>query len=145
MEKHSLTPQENTSCKVTVSQLAKKLFAFLWNAKVHCRAHKHPLLSPILNQMNPVHTDTLGFLKFIVKIIFSFSDMYAIRIKYFIHTIFFACVKHGVLLHLIAVKNFLTKLYQFTNKFLEHGTLILASYIQSVPYIYVENMDSLKR
>jgi hypothetical protein len=40
--------------KLVVTQLVKKYHAFLWNPKVHYRAHTSSPMDPILSQLNPV-------------------------------------------------------------------------------------------
>jgi hypothetical protein len=47
---------EESFLKADITQLVKKLPAFLW--KVHYGVRKSPPLVPILNQLSPVHTPT---------------------------------------------------------------------------------------
>ena len=55
--------------KLTALQLVKKFPAFLWNPKVHYRAHKRPPTVPVLGQPNPVHIPTSHLLEFHPNII----------------------------------------------------------------------------
>jgi len=54
--------QKNASSKAN-SHSVSTLICILWNMKIDYNVHKLPALDPILSQVNPVYTLTLGFLK----------------------------------------------------------------------------------
>jgi hypothetical protein len=41
------------------SSPSQQMSPLLWNSKSNCRAHKSPLLFPILSQINPVQTSII--------------------------------------------------------------------------------------
>ena len=68
-----LLMEQSPSWETNWFSASQEIPRILWNPKVHYYIHKCPPLTPILSQLDPVHTPTSRFRQIHLNIILSFT------------------------------------------------------------------------